>query len=78
MAFIEPAVNLDDNDAVSEALADLAKRKPHLVAPEPKKKLPRRPAPGGGNGEPAADDGVGSLEGKERAAAALRQIRNTH
>lgn len=80
--FIDPEdallgidADLADDDAVKAALDDLATRKPHLVRKEPAKKLPTRPKP-----EPGADGATsadGNLEGKERAAAALRQFRNT-
>lgn len=73
---IDPTVDLADADAVKTALADLAERKPHLVRDEPKKKLPRRPKPAGEDGGEDAGD-LGSLAGKERAAAALRQFRTT-
>lgn len=73
LAFIGN-VDLDNDAAVTAALDDLAERKPHLVrikSPKP----PARPKPKG-----TAEDGESSdegLEGKERAAAALRQMRNT-
>lgn len=75
LTFLGDDVDLADDDAVKAALADLAERKPHLVRPQPAKKLPTRPKPkAGAEGEEAAD---GGLQGKERAAAALRQFRNT-
>lgn len=70
LAFID--VDLADDDAVKKALADLAERKPHLVRSEVKKKLPTRPKPDNGTPDEAA---TGGLKGKERAAAALRQLR---
>lgn len=73
---IDHTVDLADTDAVKAALADLAERKPHLVRTEPAKRLPRRPKPAG-DGDEGADGDLGSLEGKERAAAALRQLRTT-
>lgn len=65
-------VDLADNDALSAALDELAERKPHLVKAAPKQKLPVRPKPGAGDDE---SRNVDSLKGKERAAAALRQMR---
>jgi DNA repair exonuclease SbcCD ATPase subunit len=64
-------VDLSDSDAVKTALEDLAERKPHLVRQD-RKKPPTRPKPA--KGEPS-DDPTGGLTGKERAAAALRQMR---
>lgn len=65
-------VDLADVDAVKAALDDLAERKPHLLRQD-KKKPPTRPKPAKGA---ADDDATGGLTGKERAAAALRQMRN--
>lgn len=65
-------VDLGDKDAVEAALDELAERKPHLVKQQPKPKTPPRPKPEGGTTE----DGENGLKGKERAAAALRQLRN--
>jgi hypothetical protein len=71
---------LDPEDALTFLandvdLADDAERKPHLVRQQPAKKLPARPKPkSDADGEESGDDG---LQGKERAAAALRQFRNT-
>jgi hypothetical protein len=65
-------VDLSDGEAVKAALEDLAERKPHLVRQD-RKKPPTRPKPA--KGEPS-DDPTGGLTGKERAAAALRQMRN--
>lgn len=73
---IDPDVDLADNAAVATALDDLAARKPHLVR-EQKRTVPRRPKPEGGTGGDSPDGDLGSLQGKERAAAALRQFRNT-
>lgn len=74
LVFID--ADLADDKAVDAALDALAERKPHLVRPAEKtKKLPTRPKPEGANDEGAGDD---SPKGKERAAAALRQFRNTH
>jgi len=64
-------VDLADSDAVKAALESLAERKPHLVRQD-RKKPPTRPKPA--KGEPS-DDPTGGLTGKERAAAALRQMR---
>lgn len=64
-------VDLADSDAVTAALESLAERKPHLVRQD-RKKPPTRPKPA--KGEPS-DDPTGGLTGKERAAAALRQMR---
>lgn len=76
-ALLNIDVDLSDDDAVDAALTELAERKPHLVRPEDPAPGPRsaqRPKPP--KGEP-----LGSAEGddsaKERAAAALRQFRNT-
>lgn len=44
--------------------------------PKPGSKLPARPKPAGGNGS-KSDGDPSQLEGKERAAAALRQFRHT-
>jgi hypothetical protein len=65
-------VDLVDLDAVKAALEALAERKPHLVRQD-RKKPPTRPKPKTGD---ATDDATGGLSGKERAAAALRQMRN--
>lgn len=64
-------VDLADGDAVKAALEALAERKPHLVRQD-KKKPPTRPKPAKGD---ASDEPTGGLTGKERAAAALRQMR---
>lgn len=75
---IDSKVDLADAEAVKTALTDLAQRKPHLIRAEPTKRLPARPRPAGDKGDKEEHDGdLGSLEGKERAAAALRQIRTT-
>lgn len=74
LVFID--ADLSDGEAVAAALDDLADRKPHLLRPEekPKPKPPRtRPKPAAGE----TDEGDNDLSGKERAAAALRQFRNT-
>lgn len=71
-------VDLSDNDAVKAALADLAERKPHLVREAPKPKLPAKPKPAKGKeGGADASEELDGTEGKERAAAALRQFRGT-
>lgn len=75
LTFLGDDVDLSDEAAVKVALEELAERKPHLVKAQPAKKLPARPKPKeGANGEESGDVG---LQGKERAAAALRQFRNT-
>lgn len=72
LMFID--ADLSDQAAVEAALTELAARKPHLVKPQtPVRKLPARPKPGAG--ESAGE--LEALAGKERAAAALRQFRNT-
>lgn len=72
LVFID--ADLADDAAVKAALDELAERKPHLVRKEIAKKLPVRPKPKqGADGDDGADAG---LEGKERAAAALRQFQN--
>lgn len=75
LTFLADGVDLADDDAVQAALDDLAQRKPHLVRQQPAKKLPARPKPKKGDDGDESPDG--GLEGKERAAAALRQFRNT-
>lgn len=65
-------VDLSDGDAVKAALSELADRKPHLVRQD-RKKPATRPKPA--TGEPS-DDPTGGIKGKERAAAALRQMRS--
>lgn len=69
LAFMPDSIDMADKTAVNEALDDLAQRKPHLVRRQ--KSLPERPkaAKGANAGDP--DDG---LKGKERAAAAFRQL----
>jgi hypothetical protein len=74
LTFLANDVDLADDDAVKAALDELAERKPHLVRKDPVKKLPARPRPKKGADDDEPDNG---LEGKERAAAALRQFRNT-
>lgn len=74
---IDHTVDLADVDAVKAALVDLAERKPHLVRAEPTKRVTRRPKPAGEDNGEANDGDLGSLAGKERAAAALRQFRST-
>lgn len=75
LAFID--VDLSDGDAVKAALEALAERKPHLVRQaEAKKRVPTRPKPAGGDAADGDEPGAG-LKGKERAAAALRQFKNT-
>ena len=59
----------------TQALADLAERKPHLIrAVKPPPKVPTRPTTGQGAalGTPAGD-----MDAKERAAAAMRQFSTT-
>lgn len=73
LAFMAEDVDLSDSEAVKTALEDLASRKPHLVRAT--KKTPERPKPKSGDEpDPTADGGA---VGKERAAAALRQMRST-
>lgn len=75
LTFLADGVDLADDAAVKVALDELAERKPHLVRQPPAKKLPARPkARPSGDSEESADEGA---TGKERAAAALRQFRNT-
>lgn len=69
LVFID--ADLGDADAVKAALAELAERKPHLVRQD-RKKPPTRPRPEKG----AVDEPDTGMAGKERAAAALRQMRN--
>lgn len=72
LVFVD--ADLADDAAVKAALDELAERKPHLLRETPKKP-PTRPKPkAGAEGESSADAG---LEGKERAAAALRQFSAT-
>lgn len=73
-ALVFISVDLSDSAAVAAALDELAERKPHLVRQE-KPKPTARPKPG--SGKPAGDAGDGTLTGKERAAAALRQFSST-
>lgn len=72
-------IDLSDNDAVKAALEELAERKPHLVrtSEEPKPRLSAKPKPAKGR-EASADTSteLDGAEGKERAALALRQLRN--
>jgi hypothetical protein len=77
--FIDPEdalmgidADLADDAAVKAALDDLAERKPHLLREAPKVKPPARPKPKAGDKE--ADDSTIEGQGKERAAAALRQF----
>jgi peptidoglycan hydrolase CwlO-like protein len=70
LVFID--ADLGDGDAVKAALAELAERKPHLVRRD-KTSVPTRPKPATGTNPEPAGTGV---SGKERAAAALRQMRN--
>lgn len=72
---ISDRVDIADEAAVTAALGDLAERKPHLVREQPAKKPPSRPkVPASTTATQPAD---GGLTGKERAAAALRQFRNS-
>jgi hypothetical protein len=74
LVFLDADLDLGDAAAVDVALDELAERKPHLLrTPPPAPKVPARPKPKDG----AAVDGDGTPKGKERAAAALRQFRNT-
>jgi hypothetical protein len=74
LTFLAADVDLSDDAAVEAALDALAERKPHLLRIEsPKKKLPARPKPDAGDEGTQGDQPAG----KERAAAALRQFRNT-
>jgi len=81
--FIDPEdalagidVDLSDKDAVKTALQELAERKPHLVRKPEKSKLTTRPKQIKGE-EVSGDEPGAGLAGKERAAAALRQFKNT-
>lgn len=72
-AFLPSDVDLDDHPAIKKALEGLAERKPHLVRTQPPApKVPARPKVGGGEhiGSPGGDNAA-----KERAAAALRALR---
>lgn len=70
LAFLSDDVDLDDAEQVNAALDDLAERKPHLV----RKSTPaRRPKPAKGERTDEPDE---PAKGKERAAAALRQMRS--
>lgn len=73
LAFMDGDVDLDDAKAVDAALDELAQRKPHLVRKAKPASRPK-PAPGG---KPDDEDPTAGLSGKERAAAALRSLRNT-
>lgn len=74
LAFMPNDVDLSDAAAVGKALDDLAGRKPHLVR-APKKQTTARPK---AKGDVDSDGDEGDTpKGKERAAAALRQFRNT-
>lgn len=75
LSFLPDSVDLSDDDAVKKALEDLAERKPHLVR-QPSTKVRERPKPKAGESAEGVGTGDGGLEGKERAAAALRQFRN--
>lgn len=78
LTFLPATVDLGDDAAVEAALDDLAERKPHLLrATTPPKKLTTRPKPKGGEEGDGEGADNGDLKGKERAAAALRQFRNT-
>lgn len=79
--FIDPEdalmgidADLADDAAVTAALDALAERKPHLVREVPKKPAARPKPKADKDGEDGPDPG---LEGKERAAAALRQFSST-
>lgn len=71
LAFLPDDVDLDDGNAVKVALDELAARKPHLVRKTPTTRT--RPKPLKGDETPDGDE----PKGKERAAAALRQLRGT-
>ncbi len=78
LAFMPSDIDMSDPAAIKAALDELAERKPHLVrevaAPQKRKPGERPKAKAGGE----VEDGEGKkLEGKERAAAALRQFKNT-
>lgn len=73
LVFID--ADLADDAAVKAALDDLAERKPHLVRKDNAKKPPTRPKPKAG--DQGVDEPGDGLEGKERAAAALRQFSST-
>lgn len=76
LAFLPDDVDLSDKDAVKAALSALAERKPHLVRQEkPKPKPAGRASAPGDKGD--GDKGEKNLEGKERAAAALRAFSQT-
>jgi hypothetical protein len=74
LSFLPADIDLADDDAVKTALGQLAERKPHLVRAE-KPKPRERPKPKAG--EAGSDPDGEEPKGKERAAAALRQFRNT-
>lgn len=74
LAFMPTDVDMADPVAVKAALDELAERKPHLVRAQSKPKPTTRPKPKSGD---EGDDVGSGLQGKERAAAALRQFRNT-
>lgn len=75
LSFLPADIDLADDDVVKRELTALAERKPHLVRPPATSKIKERPKPK--TGDPGSDDGTKDLEGKERAAAALRQFRGT-
>lgn len=76
LSGLPSGIDLADDAAVTTALEALAARKPHLVRPQQTQRVKERPKPK--PGESAGDgDGGDDLKGKERAAAALRQFRNT-
>lgn len=75
-ALLNIDVDLSDADAVKAALSDLAERKPHLVRDA--KQPPRVPArPSAGGGHPLGSAATDADAKKERAAAALRELRGT-
>lgn len=75
LVFVPDDVDLGDSDAVKAALTELAERKPHLVRTPKKPPVPDRPKSPKAK---AGTDGDEEPSGKARAAAALRQMRDTH
>lgn len=82
MGFLDPEdallnidVDLGDSAAVTAALTDLAERKPHLVRDtKQQQRIPARPT--ANTGEPLGT-AAGDASAKARAAAAMRQFRNS-
>lgn len=76
LAFLPSDLDVTDEPAVKAALDELADRKPHLLRQEkPKPKPAGRASAPGDKGD--GDKGEKNLEGKERAAAALRAFAQT-